>query len=231
MPWKECKPMDERLRFIARLLEGEKMAPLCREFGKMNMIRIITSLAVACVFFCASSAVAATYEIDTTHAQIQFKVKHLGISSVRGVFKDFAGTFEYDPKNVQASKANAKIKTISIDTENKKRDDHLRSADFLDADGKPEISFVSKEIKDVNDQSFTLVGDLTIRGVTKLVELKTEFGGTATDPWGKERAAFSASTTINRKDFGIVWNKVLETGGLVVGEDVKIEIDVEGVKK
>ena len=194
---------------------------------------IVQSILTICtvVVLSSSTALAATYKIDTTHAQIEFKVKHLGISSVKGVFTEFEGTFDYDPNNVAASKTSAQIKAASIDTSNKKRDDHLRSEYFLNAEAKPEISFVSKEIKNIDGSNFTIVGDLTIRGVTKPVELETEFGGEAKDPWGNERAAFHAKTTINRKDFGIVWNKVLETGGLVVGEDVKVEIDIEGIKQ
>ena len=189
------------------------------------------SIAVATLLLTSSNALAASYKIDTTHAQIQFKVKHFGISSVKGIFTDFEGTFEYDPENVKASKAEAKIKAASVNTANKKRDDHLRADDFLNATATPEISFVSKEIKDVDGATFTIVGDLTIRGITKPVELETEFGGAAKDPWGNERAAFIAKTTINRKDFGIEMSKTLETGGLIVGEDVKIEIELEGIKQ
>ena len=183
------------------------------------------------VFFAPINTLAANYKIDSAHTQIMFKVRHMGIGSVNGVFKNFEGTFEYDPDKVAASKASAKIKAASIDTQNEKRDTHLRDAEFLDVKKSEEMSFVSKSVKNVNGKNFIVEGDLTIRGVTKPVELAVEFGGAAKDPWGNERAAFSASTSINRKDFGLVWNKLLETGGLVVGEDVKITIEVEGIKQ
>lgn len=176
-------------------------------------------------------ASAADYTIDPEHSKIGFKVKHLGISSVVGHFGSFTGNFIYDPQNVASSKAQASITAKSINTDQTKRDDHLRSPDFLNVEKSPEITFVSKEIKPLNEGTFQVIGDLTINGITKSVVLDTEYGGSANDPWGNERAAFSASTTLNRKDFGIVWNKVLETGGLVVGEDVKISLEIEGIKK
>lgn len=174
---------------------------------------------------------AATYKIDTDHTEITFKVKHLGISYVSGSFGEFQGTFEFDPNNVDASRTEAKIAAKSINTRNKKRDDHLRAPDFLDASKFPAITFVSKEIKNVNGSNFTVVGDLSIHGVTKEVELAVTFNGAVKDPWGNEKAAFSASTEINRKHFGLTWNKLLETGAFVVGEEVKISIEVEGTKQ
>ena len=186
-------------------------------------------LALSLILF-ASPVFAATYTIDSAHTQVQFKVKHMGISNVNGAFADFEGTFEFDPKNIAASKTTAKIVAKSIDTANDKRDTHLRSADFLNIEKFPSISFVSKEVKDVDGESFKVVGDLNIHGVTKTVTLDVEFNGAVTDPWGKERAGFSASTKINRKDFGLTWSKLLETGGLVVDDMVKIELEVEGIK-
>ncbi|MCC6219882.1 MAG: polyisoprenoid-binding protein [Deltaproteobacteria bacterium] len=174
---------------------------------------------------------AADYDIDAEHTHIMFQIKHMGISNVKGSFDRFQGTFSFDPENIKAAKASANISTESINTGVKKRDDHLRSDEFFGAAKHPSITFVSKEISEIDGNSFKVSGDLSIAGITKQITLDAEFGGIAKDPWGNERAAFSASTKINRHDFGITWNKVLETGGLVVGDDVKISIEVEGIRK
>jgi polyisoprenoid-binding protein YceI len=123
------------------------------------------------------------------------------------------------------------IQTASINTNKQKRDDHLKSPEFLNVEKYPTITFKSREIKKGNGEDFTIVGDLTINGVTKEVELDAEYGGRATDPMGNERTAFTAETEIDRKDYGITWNKTLDSGGLVVGDEVKIELEVEGIKK
>ena len=177
------------------------------------------------------TSLAATYKLDAAHAEVGFKVSHLGISNVKGAFANVDGTFDFDSSNIEKSKTAVTIKASSINTNNKKRDDHLRSKDFLNVGTYPEISFTSKEIKNVKDKNFTVVGDLSIANVKKEVELDVVFNGEAKDPWGNQRAAFEATTVINRKDFGLTWNKVLETGGLVVGEQVKISIDIEGIKQ
>lgn len=189
------------------------------------------SLALIAGLILPASVLASDYKIDPDHTKVSFKVRHLGISWVPGNFSKVDGSFNFDPQNIKAAKAEAKIEIGSINTENKKRDDHLKSDDFFDASKFPEMTFVSKEIKDVEGDKFKVVGDLTIHGVTKSVVLDAEYTGEAKDPWGNERAAFSATTKVNRKDFGLQWNKVLETGALLVGEDVLITIDVEGVKK
>jgi len=188
----------------------------------------LSTVLAVCV---TSSAWAAEYEIDPSHSSVGFKVKHLAISSVPGKFAEFKGTFSFDPENVEASKADASITATSIDTGDKKRDDHLRGGDFLDTTAHPTISFKSSKVEKLSDSEFKAHGDLSIHGVTKPVVLDVTFGGAVKDPWGKERAAFVATTKINRKDFGLTWSKVLETGGLVVGDDVAITLEVEGVKK
>ncbi len=188
-------------------------------------------LSLALVSLIASSASAANYEIDADHSSVGFKIKHLAISSVTGEFSDVKGSFTFDPANPSAAKATATISAKSINTRQAKRDDHLRGADFFEADKFSEITFVSKEIKDATKDGFKVLGDLTIRGVTKPVTLDVAVGGMAKDPWGNERAAFNATAKINRKDFGLVWNKVIETGALVVGDDVTITLEVEGIKK
>ena len=174
--------------------------------------------------------VCANYEIDPTHSSVGFKVKHLAISSVPGNFAEFKGRFSFDPASVESSKAEAEISVASVDTGDKKRDDHLKAPDFFDAGKHPAISFKSTKVEKVSDTDFKAYGDLSIHGVTKPVVLDVSYGGAAVDPWGKERAAFVATGTINRKDFGLTWNKVLETGGLVVGDEVKITLEVEGIK-
>ena len=188
-------------------------------------------LTVAClVLIAASSSFAADYKIDPDHSKVGFKVRHLGISWVPGIFSKVDGTFSFVDKNLSASKAKAAIEVGSVDTQNKKRDEHLKGEEFFAADKFPTISFVSKEIKDVAGSKFTVVGDLSMHGVTKTVELAAEYTGAAKDPWGNERVAFAAETKLNRKDFGLQWSKVLETGALVVGEEVAIAIEVEGIK-
>lgn len=178
----------------------------------------------------AHHAYAADYQIDPSHSSVVFKVKHLAISSVPGRFGDVSGKFSFDPANVGASTAEARISAGSINTMDTKRDDHLRAGDFLDVTKFPAITFKSTKIEKVSDTEFKAIGDLTLHGVTKTVTLDVEYGGAAKDPWGKERAAFEAKTKINRKDFGLTWNKALETGGLVVGDEVQIALEVEGVK-
>jgi polyisoprenoid-binding protein YceI len=178
----------------------------------------------------AVNAWAVDYKIDPSHSSVGFKVKHLAISSVPGAFGEFKGSFSFDPANISASKAEAEIETTSISTRDAKRDDHLRGGDFLDAQKFPSIGFKSSKIEKVSDTEFKAYGDLTIRGVTKPVVLEVTYGGAAKDPWGNERAAFVAKTKINRKDFGLTWSKTVETGALLVGEDVDITLEVEGVR-
>ncbi len=177
-------------------------------------------------------AQAAEYMIDPDHSQVMFKVKHMGISTVTGRFDLFEGAYTLDRDNLENSKVETKIVANSVNTNKQKRDKHLRSEDFLDVEKYPEITFVSKEVKKGSDDNFTIVGDLTIHGVTKSVELDAVYEGhVPKDPWGFDRTAFTASTKIDRKDFGLVWNDVLETGGLLVGDEVKIVLEIEGIKK
>lgn len=176
-------------------------------------------------------AYAAEYKIDTDHSQVGFRIKHLAISMVPGRFGQFSGTFSFDPAKIDASKVATTISVQSINTDNQKRDDHLRNPDFFDAAKYPDIKYTSAKVEPTGKDSFIVHGDLSMHGVTKHVMLNVTYHGAAKDPWGNERTAFSATTRINRKDFGLVWNKVLETGGLVVGEDVEITLDIEGVKQ
>lgn len=181
----------------------------------------------------ASQAEPAVYQIDPAHSQVMFKVKHLGISTVTGRFDTLEGSYTFDPDNLANSKVSATIKAASIDTNEADRDKHLRSDEFLNAEKNPDITFVSKGVvQDTDDPNeYSIVGDLTINGVTKTVELEAEFGGKTTDSYGNERTAFEAETEINRKDFNVNWSKKLDTGGLVVGDEVKIILDIQGVQK
>ncbi len=178
-----------------------------------------------------SRAEAVSYAIDPDHSQVIFKVKHMGISTVTGRFDLMEGSYTFDDKDISNSSVETTIQTASVNTNKQKRDDHLKSPDFLNVDKYPTITFKSKEIRKDDGDDFTIVGDLTINGVTKQVELDAEYGGKAVDPMGNERTAFTAETKIDRKDFGLTWNKTLDTGGLVVGDDVKIELEVEGIRK
>lgn len=170
-----------------------------------------------------------SWRLDKSHSQVIFKVRHLGISHVTGRFKDFDITLDFDPQDLKTLRTTANIKVNSIDTENERRDNHLRSEDFFFAEQHPEMTFVSKEVRDVQGNTFKLVGDLTMRGVTREVVLDGEFHGTIPAREGKTRAALSATGTVNRMDYGLKWNNLTETGGLVVGHDVEIEINLEAL--
>ena len=186
------------------------------------------SLVASCLL--ATNAWATDYKIDPTHSSVVFKVKHLAISSVPGRFTELSGTFSFDPTNVAASKAAASVSVPSINTADTKRDDHLKGPDFFDAAKFKDITFATTSIESTTGENFKAHGNLTIRGVSKPVVLDVTFGGAAKDPWGNERAAFTATTKINRKDFGLTWNKTIETGALVVGDDVNITLEIEGIK-
>lgn len=191
------------------------------------MKRLLGVLAASLI---AGNCWAAEYVIDPAHSSVVFKVKHLAISSVPGRFGDMSGKFSFDPSKIDASTAEATIKASSINTMDAKRDDHLKGADFLEVSKFPVIQFKTTRVEKVSDTAFKAQGELSIHGVSKPVVLDVTYGGSAKDPWGKERAAFEAKTTINRKDFGLTWSKALETGGLVVGDDVQITLEIEGVK-
>jgi polyisoprenoid-binding protein YceI len=170
------------------------------------------------------------WTVDATHTDAGFAVKHLMISTVRGRFAAVSGTVEFDPSDLSTGQARITIDAASIDTREAKRDEHLKSADFFDVANFPAITFASRRVQNVKGNQFTLVGDLTIKDVTREVALAVESNGLQADPWGGQRAGFSAKLVINRKDFGLTWNVALETGGLLVGEDVKITLEVELVK-
>jgi polyisoprenoid-binding protein YceI len=171
-----------------------------------------------------------TWTVDPAHSSIEFRVKHMMISTVRGRFGEFEGTIEAAP-DYHDSKVRGTIEAASIDTNEPRRDEHLRSADFFDVETFPSITFRSARIADATGDRFKLIGDLTIHGVTREVTLDVTAEGRGKDPWGGERAGFSAATKIKRSEFGLTWNQALETGGFVVGDDIKISLDVEVVKQ
>ena len=170
------------------------------------------------------------YEVDIAHSSISFKISHMVVSKVRGNFKDFSVTIKEDPNDITKSSVAVVIKTASIDTDNEKRDNHLRSADFFDAEKYPEITFRSSRIEKKGD-AYIAVGTLDMHGVSKEITIPFEITGKMQDPWGNTRAGIEASTQLDRKDYGLNWNKTLDKGGLLVGNEVKIEIFLEMVGK
>ncbi len=174
----------------------------------------------------------ATYQIDSSHSAAQFKVRHMMIANVKGEFDKVSGTVEFDPANPSASSVNASIDVSTISTRDEQRDGHLKSADFFDVEKFPTIDFKSKKVTAASGDSFTVVGDLTIHGVSKEVTLAVEeLTGEAKDPWGNMRRGATAKTKISRKDFGMHFNVALETGGFLVGDDIDITVDVEMIRQ
>ncbi|MBI4348219.1 MAG: YceI family protein [Elusimicrobia bacterium] len=188
---------------------------------------VLTAVAALAV----QSAWAATYEIDKVHSEVGFKVRHMMVGKTTGRFRDFSGAFEFDGDRPKQWTAKATIAAASIDTADAKRDEHLRAPDFFDVEKHRAIEFTSTGVSGWRDGKGKLHGQLTMHGVTRPVVLDLEFNGETTDPWGAQRAGFSAKTKVDRRDFGIVWNKALDKGGLAVGNDVEITLDIEGVKK
>jgi polyisoprenoid-binding protein YceI len=191
-----------------------------------------TRLLIATVLLAVPAlAGASTWNIDADHSNIQFKVRHLMVSNVKGVFGKVQGTVNIDDKNITKSKVAVTIDTESISTGVVKRDEHLKSADFFDVAKFPTMTFVSTKVARHGKDKLRVTGDLTLHGVTRPVQLDVEGpSADSKDPWGKTRRGVSATTKINRKDFGLVWNKALETGGVVVGDEITISLEVEMIK-
>ena len=184
------------------------------------------------VFFITITATSQTiWKVDPVHSKVIFSVSHMVISEVSGRFNDFEATIVQTKDDLSDSKLIATIKTKSIDTDNEGRDKHLRSADFFDVEKYPEMTFTSKSFEKTGKDTYKITGDLTMHGATKPVVLETKFNGTMNDPWGNTKAGFKAETKVNRKDFNIVWNKTLEVGGLLVGDEVEITINIEMAKE
>jgi polyisoprenoid-binding protein YceI len=172
-----------------------------------------------------------SWQIDPAHSHIQFTVRHMMIAKVRGQFENFTGTVELYEDEPEKSHVDIQIEAASINTREDQRDQHLRSPDFLDAENYPYLTFKSKRVERLDENRARMVGDLTIRDVMREVALDVTYEGQAKSPWGTMTAGFSASTTINRKDWGLTWNQALETGGVLVGDQVIIDIEVEVVKQ
>lgn len=176
----------------------------------------------------ATATQATTWTIDPAHTQVSFEVKHMMFAKVRGSFGAVSGDIRVgDSDDLGSWSVSANIEAASINTGNEQRDEHLRSPDFFDVEKYPELAFSSTLVKNGQNGELVVTGDLTIRGVTHAVELHVEETGRGIDPWGNERVAFSASTEIDRRDFGLTWNQALETGGVLVGHDVKITLEIQ----
>jgi len=188
-----------------------------RKYWRIGILNLVF------VFAFFSWCYAETFEIDAAHSSVSFKIRHL-VSMTRGSFTDVDGTIEFNEEDISASSVTATINAASIDTHNTKRDKHLKSADFFDVTNYPEILFISKRI-----EGNKLIGDLRMHGVTKEVVLDCEFHGLMDDSRGNKHMGVSATTVLNRKDFGITYNKVLDQGGLMIGEKVTIEIEIEAI--
>ena len=171
---------------------------------------------------------AITFAIDKTHSEAAFQVRHL-VTKVRGHFTDFSGTIAFDQEHIERSSVSFTINAASIDTGTPDRDVHLKSDDFFAVDKYPTITFVSSHIAKKDDERFAVTGMLTIHNVAKELTLPLTYLGTATDPWGNAKAGFETEITINRKDFGLLWNATLETGGFLVGDEVKISVSVQAI--
>jgi len=197
----------------------------------MRRDRLVWQLWVSLLFFSIHQvSIAKDYEVDASHSTVGFVVRHI-VSKVNGSFKKFEGRFSFDPSNPAASKLTAEVAVASVDTNEPKRDIHLRGEDFFNAEKFPKFTFVSKKFTPAGDKKFKMSGDLTLRGVTKPVIFDVDFFGEGEDPWGGHRIGFEATTQVNRKDYGISWNKALDKGGFVVGDEVTINVNVEGREK
>lgn len=194
-----------------------------------TMVCIAASLVMTGLAGYAQSS-APVYSVDPSHSCVGFKVRHL-ISRVSGSFAEFSGTVVGDPAKPEGASVSFAIKAASIDTQNADRDKHLRSADFFDVEKFPEITFKSTKITPRGKDQYDVAGEFTLHGVTKAIVLPVTLTGIAKDPWGSERAGFSLQFTLNRKEYGITYNKVLDQGGMMLGDDVEVSIDLEAVRK
>lgn len=191
---------------------------------KINGIIMLIAVSIG-----STHAWAANYKLDESHTQVGFKIKHLVISTVSGQFNKFSGKFDFDPKKGEIKDLNVEIEAASIDTNEPDRDKHLKSPDFLDVEKFSKLTFVSKKTITKENKPTKIDGELTIHGVKKLVTLEVVYNGSTIDPWGNERIAFEASTQVNRKDYGLKWNKSLDKGGVMIADDVKIIIEGEAL--
>jgi polyisoprenoid-binding protein YceI len=171
------------------------------------------------------------WNIDATHSHVMFAIRHMMVSTVKGKFNVLSGTLNLDEANPAHSWVEAEVDAASIDTGEQNRDNHLRAPDFLDVEKYPKITFKSTKVEPSGDNIYKVTGDLTLHGVTKPVVFNVEYSGQIKDPYGLQRAGLSAKTKISRKEWGLTWHALLETGGAVVGDEVKIELDLEAITK
>jgi polyisoprenoid-binding protein YceI len=171
------------------------------------------------------------WAIDPAHSEVGFAAKHMMISTVRGRFSNISGFIDFDESDPSAALVDVEVDVASVDTRQEGRDQHLRSADFFDAENHPQMKFVSRKVEHAKGNEYKVTGDLTIRGTTREVTLDGTFEGAHPDPWGGTRAGFTASGKINRHDFGLNWNATIEAGGVVVGPEIKIQLEIEAVKQ
>ena len=198
--------------------------------GFIMKFRVIVFSLLAVIMAAGAVFSADKYSIDLSHSYAGFSVRHLVITNVKGNFASFSGEITFDENDTIKSSANVIIDIASINTSNADRDKHLRSADFFDVEKYPEMTFVSTGVEKDGDDMI-LNGRLTMHGVTKDISIPFEFLGKVIDPWGKERIAFEGETKLSRKEYGMTWSKTIETGGLIVGDEIKIELQIEAVKK
>lgn len=199
---------------------------------KNSMKKILVSLVAAALTVLPGLAMAESWQIDQQHSSVGFKVRHMMVSNVKGDFDRFSGIVDIDNKDLSKSKVTVSIDTASVNTGVTKRDDHLKSADFLEVGKYPTMTFVSKKVERAGKDRLKVTGFLTLHGITKEVVLDVEnLSGVSKDPWGNLRRGASASARISRKDFGLVWNAALETGGVAVADEVTINLEIEMTKK
>jgi len=184
----------------------------------------------AALAFAAPAGAGQIYSVDTSHATVLFQVRHF-MTQVAGQFQEFEGSIEIDREKPESSSVRFTIDAASIDTSQERRDNHLRSADFFDVATHPKITFVSTSVKPVGDDTYEVTGDFTMRGVTKRITLPVKVLGELKDPWGNQRIGFEIETVLDRKDYGVSWNQTLDQGGVVLGDEVKVSINLEAVQK
>jgi polyisoprenoid-binding protein YceI len=172
----------------------------------------------------------AIWALDAVHSSVDFSVRHMMIANVKGTFNSFNATIEADPKDLTTANIEFSVETSSVDTRNKDRDGHLVSADFFDAENYPTMTFKATSFEKTDDGEYNVSGDFTLHGITKQETFTVTFEGQGKDPWGNEKVGFSAEGSINRSDYGLVWNAALETGGVLVGDKVKISLQIQAAK-
>lgn len=197
------------------------------QFLLLSCASVLGSIAIAI----AGIAHAGTYKVDAAHSAVNFSVKHMMISTVTGHFRDFSGAFQFDPKSGELQAADFAVKPESIDTGNAKRDTHLKSADFFDTAKCATAGMAKSKIKKTGEKTYDWSGDLTLHCATKPVTFSIEYVGSIKDPMGVNRVAFTAKSKINRKDWGLNWNKAIETGGVVVSDEVNIYLDIQAIEE